>query len=231
MQDNNIEKKITILMPALNEEESIGKTISMIPFSVLREAGYDPEIIVVDGGSHDRTANIASSLGARVINSERGYGRQYRLGFENSTGEIIVTADSDCSYPMDEIPGLISLLETENLDFLHTNRFACMDTDSMMPLNLVGNKILTFFANLLFRFRFKDSQSGMWIFRKEILPELSLSGNGMSLSQEIKIRSFSKFRAREVDSCYRKRVGSVKLRMFIDGCDNLYNLFKLRFQL
>ena len=215
-------------MPALNEEESIGKTISLIPLTKLRELGYDPEILVVDGGSHDNTAGIASASGAKVINSPRGYGRQYRLGFKTALGEIIITADSDCSYPMEEIPKLLNMLETENLDFIHTNRFAFMDLDSMMPLNKFGNKVLTLFANLFFRYRLKDSQSGMWIFRKKILDDINLSGNGMSLSQEIKIKAFRNCKAREIDSCYRKRVGKVKLRMFVDGCDNLFNLFKMR---
>jgi glycosyltransferase involved in cell wall biosynthesis len=220
--------KITILMPALNEEESIGKTISMIPLEKLNELGYDSEILVVDGGSHDNTSGIASALGARVINSHPGYGRQYLLGFKNSLGEVLVTADSDCSYPMEEIPKLLNMLETENLDFIHTNRFAFMDHDSMMPLNKFGNKMLTLFANLLFNFKLKDSQSGMWVFRKKILDDITLTGNGMSLSQEIKIKAFRHFKAREVDSCYRKRVGKVKLRMFVDGCNNLFNLFKMR---
>ena len=106
-----------------------------------------------------------------------------------------------------------------------------MDHNSMMPLNRFGNRVLTFVTNILFRFGFKDSQSGMWVFRREILEKLALGGTGMSLSQEIKIKAFSKCRAREVDSCYRKRVGTVKLRMFMDGLDNLWSLFKLRFTL
>jgi dolichol-phosphate hexosyltransferase len=220
--------KITILMPALNEEESIGKTISMIPLDVLRQAGYDPEVLIVDGGSQDKTVEFSKSVGAEVIFSHRGYGRQYRHGFENAHGEIIVTADSDCSYPMEQIPDLLKTLREENLDFISTNRFAYMDRKSMMPLNKFGNMILTFITNLLFNFNIKDSQSGMWIFRKEILKKIKLTGNGMSLSQEIKIRAFRNFQAREVDSTYRKRVGKVKLRMFMDGMDNLYNLLKLR---
>jgi glycosyltransferase involved in cell wall biosynthesis len=215
-------------MPAINEEDSIGKTISMIPLDKIESMGFSPEILIVDGGSLDNTCSVATSLGARVINSPRGYGRQYRLGFKSSLGEILITADSDCSYPMEEIPKLLNILETENLDFIHTNRFAFMDHDSMKPLNRFGNKVLTLFTNLLFSFHFKDSQSGMWVFRKKILDGMSLNGNGMSLSQEIKIKAFRNFKAREIDSCYRKRVGKVKLRMFIDGCDNLFNLFKIR---
>ena len=221
--------KITILMPALNEEESIGRTIAMIPLYVLRESGYEPEVLVVDGGSRDNTVVVAKEMGANVIRSKKGYGRQYRLGFENCHGEIIITADSDCSYPMEEIPKLLKILESENLDFISTNRFAFMEQDSMMPLNKFGNKVLTLVANILFNYKLKDSQSGMWVFRKNILKRIKLTGNGMSLSQEIKIRAFTKCKTKEVDSCYRKRVGKVKLRMFLDGLDNLFNLFKMRF--
>ncbi|MCX6334437.1 MAG: glycosyltransferase family 2 protein, partial [Bacteroidia bacterium] len=213
---------------ALNEEESIGKTIEMIPFNVLKESGFDPEVLIVDGDSTDRTVEKARELGARVVFSRRGYGRQYKMGFKEAKGEIIITADSDCSYPMEEIPGLINILLSENLDFISTNRFANMDKDSMSFLNKLGNKILTFSANLLFDFRINDSQSGMWIIRKNIFDSINLTGNGMSLSQEIKIRSYKNFKVREVDSTYRKRVGKVKLRMFVDGMDNLYNLLKLR---
>jgi glycosyltransferase involved in cell wall biosynthesis len=220
--------KITILMPALNEEESIGRTIALIPSEKLKEAGYDYEILVVDGGSRDNTPEAARSMGAKVLSSEKGYGRQYLLGFENAQGEIIVTADSDCSYPMEEIPELLNILITENLDFISTNRFAFMDHDSMMPVNRFGNRVLTFIANLLFGFSLKDSQSGMWIFRKTILEKINLTSNGMSLSQEIKIKAFSNFKSREVDSSYRKRIGKVKLRIFIDGLDNLFHLVKMR---
>jgi glycosyltransferase involved in cell wall biosynthesis len=220
--------KITILMPALNEEESIGRTIALIQDEKLKEAGYDYEILVVDGGSRDNTPETARSMGAKVLSSEKGYGRQYRLGFENAKGEIIVTADSDCSYPMEEIPELLNILITENLDFISTNRFAFMDHDSMMPVNRFGNRVLTFIANLLFSFSLKDSQSGMWIFRKAILEKINLTSNGMSLSQEIKIKAFRNFKSREVDSSYRKRIGKVKLRIFIDGLDNLFNLVKMR---
>jgi glycosyltransferase involved in cell wall biosynthesis len=222
---------ISVLMPALNEEDSVAKTIESIPFDALKELDYQAEIIVIDGGSTDRTVERAKSAGAAVIVSKRGYGRQYKAGFAAAKGEIICTADSDCSYPMEEIPALLNMLINENLDFISTNRFAGMDHDSMASVNWFGNRFLTIVSGLLFRFKIKDSQSGMWVFRKKILDEINLVGNGMPLSQEIKIRAFSKFRAREVDSTYRKRVGKVKLRIFIDGFDNLVSLIRLRFEL
>lgn len=216
-------------MPALNEEESIGRTINSIPKDKLTGVGYETDILIVDGGSTDNTVELARALGANVIISRKGYGRQYRAGFEIACGEIICTADSDCSYPMEEIPGLINTLLSENLDFISTNRFAFMDRGSMASLNKLGNRFLTIVANILFSFNLKDSQSGMWVFRKRILEQIILTGNGMSLSQEIKIRAFGKYKAREIDSTYRKRVGKVKLRIFLDGLENLFSLLKIKF--
>jgi glycosyltransferase involved in cell wall biosynthesis len=222
---------ISVLMPALNEQESVVKTIESIPVKILERNGYRTEIIIIDGGSTDHTAELARSAGAKVIVAEKGYGRQYKEGFKVAAGEIICTADSDCSYPMEEIPRLINILLNEGLDFISTNRFASMDHDSMASVNWFGNRFLTFVTNLLFWPTLKDSQSGMWVFRKNILDELKLWGNGMSLSQEIKIRAFHKYNAREVDSTYRKRIGKVKLRIFIDGVGNLFGLLRLRFDL
>ena len=216
---------LTILMPALNEEESIVQTIKNIPLAKLKETGYDAEILIVDGGSTDKTAEIAKSLGARVIQSERGYGRQYRLGFREAKGDVIATADSDNSYPMEEIPKLLKILEKENLDFISTNRFSGLSKGSMRLLNYFGNKVLTFFANFLFGLELEDSQSGMWVFKKRALGKINLTSNGMPLSQEIKIEAFKKLRAQEVNSSYKKRVGEVKLRMFKDGWENLKHLF------
>jgi len=215
-------------MPALNEEESVGKTISSIPVDDIRGMGYDTEIMIVDGGSTDNTVEIAISHGAKVIRSEKGYGRQYCAGFEQASGEIICTADSDCSYPMEEIPRLVGILIRDDLDFISTNRFALMDHQSMTPIKKFGNRFLTLVTNLLFSLHINDSQSGMWVFRKNILEGLKLTGTGMSLSQEIKIKSFGKYKAREIDSSYRKRVGKVKLRIFIDGLGNLFSLIRIR---
>ena len=223
-----MQKKLTILMPSLNEEKSIAKTIRAIPISKL-SAEYKLDILVVDGGSTDKTIAIAESCGARVIKCERGYGRQYRLGFLAALGDIIVTADSDNSYPMHEIPALLEIMKKEKLEFISTNRFANIKEKAMRPFNRIGNIILTFFTNLLFSLNISDSQSGMWLLNKDILIKFDLTSNGMALSQEIKIEAFKKSKAKEVDSSYYKRIGKVKLRMFRDGFGNLYHLFWKRF--
>jgi hypothetical protein len=98
----------------------------------------------------------------------------------------------------------------------------------MSQVHLLGNKLLTYFTRVLFRVSLKDSQSGMWVFRKNILDKVVLSSEGMSFSEEIKIVAFSLFKSTEFPIPYRKRIGKQKLRTVIDGLKNLAYLFNLR---
>ena len=220
--------RLTVLMPALNEEMSIGSTIDHIPFEKLRKMGIETDVLIIDGGSTDRTVDIAIIKGAKVMNSIKGYGIQYRAGFEKAQGDIIVTADSDCSYPMEDIPDLVDALIKENLDFITANRFGKLEKNSMSWLNLIGNRALTWVTNILFLLNLKDSQSGMWVIKKDSLKKITLKSNGMPLSQEIKIEAFKKLNAKEIESRYGKRVGQRKLRIFGDGWDNLTSLIRKR---
>jgi hypothetical protein len=93
-----------------------------------------------------------------------------------------------------------------------------------------GNFALTFVSNLFFGVRIKDSQSGMWVFRRSILDRLVLSDDGMPMSEEIKIEAFRKARSVEVPIAYRRRVGEVKLSSWKDGWKNMKFLFRKRFR-
>jgi hypothetical protein len=218
-------EKISIIIPALNEEEAIGATLSSIPRERLEAKGYEVEVLVIDGGSRDKTRDVAESMGARVIvEPRRGYGRAYKTGFENCTGDIIVTGDADGTYPFEKIPELLRMLE--GFDFLTTDRFASMEEGAMSRMHYIGNQMLSFALRLLYRVDVKDSQSGMWIFRKEILKDLDLRADGMEFSEEIKAEAFRKCRAREVPIHYGKRIGEKKIRSFRDGFKNLAYLFR-----
>ncbi|MBS7633225.1 glycosyltransferase family 2 protein [Candidatus Bathyarchaeota archaeon] len=220
---------VSVVIPSLNEEEGIGSTIDEIPVKELQRMGYDVEILVVDGNSIDRTREIAEKMGATVIiEARRGYGRAYKTGFEKARGDIIVTLDADATYPALNIPKFVRYLTEQKLDFITTNRLAFMENEAMAPLHKVGNAILTLASRILFLVKIADSQSGMWIFRKEILRELDLTSDGMGLSEEIKIKAFKKFRAKEVPIKYRKRLGAAKINSFDDGIKNLLFLLRLR---
>ena len=229
---NKNKKKISVVIPALNEETAIEQTIKGVPESELNKMGYDVEILIVDNGSTDRTAEISKNAGARVIyEPRRGYGRAYRTGFEHATGDIIATADADLTYPVEDIPQFVKILNDEELDFITTNRLADTNDGAMSFQNKLGNFGLTMATRLLFPVNIKDSQSGMWIFRRNILENLSLKSDGMALSQEIKLRAsyFAKCRWKEIPIKYKVRVGEVKLRKWRDGFQNLSHLIKLRF--
>ncbi|HDP97498.1 MAG TPA: glycosyltransferase family 2 protein [Euryarchaeota archaeon] len=221
-------RRLSVIIPTMNEEQSIGLVIDDIRKHL--PPGIESEILIVDTDSKDRTREIAASKGAVVIDEpRRGYGRAYKTGFENASGDIICTLDADMTYPADRIPDLIALLDKEQLEFLTTNRFAQMEPGAMSASHRIGNKLLSIVARILFRVKVKDSQSGMWVFRKDILPRLDLTSDKMALSEEIKIEAFRKARAREVPIRYSPRVGEVKLNTWDDGLQNLKFLFKKRF--
>jgi len=219
------------VIPALNEEAGIGKVIDQVPREALARLGYDVEVIVVDGESRDRTRDIAEAKGARVIIEPRkGYGRAYKTGFDRARGDVIVTADADTTYPVETLHELVARLDREGLDFITTNRFARLAPGAMSAKHRIGNWVLTTTAKTLFLVRIDDSQSGMWAFRRSILPKLRLTSDGMPLSEEIKIEAFRAdgVRAAEVPIEYRVRVGEVKLSSFKDGWRNLSFLWKKR---
>jgi glycosyltransferase involved in cell wall biosynthesis len=220
--------RLSIVIPTMNEEQSIGQVIDAIRQSISDSLSY--EILIVDTDSKDRTREIALSKGARIIDEpRRGYGRAYKTGFEAASGEIIATLDADMTYPADMIEGLVRLLDSEKLEFISTNRFANLKPGAMSATHKLGNKILSLAVRLLFGVRVRDSQSGMWVFRKEILPRLNLTSDGMSFSEELKIEAFRKTRAKEVPISYSPRVGEVKLNTWRDGWNNFKFLFKKRF--
>jgi len=224
--------KISIIIPALNEEEAIEGVIRSIPKDELHSMGFDVQILVVDGNSHDRTRELASKAGADVIIEPRlGYGRAYKTGFACATGDIIATADADSTYPVEDIPKFVRMLQEENLDFITTNRFAFMDKGAMSFRNRIGNNVLNSATRLLFQLNLKDSQSGMWVFRKDILDRLILKSDKMSFSEELKIEAchFAKCRWKEMPIQYRARVGKIKLRGWQDGFRNLFYLVRKRF--
>lgn len=210
--------KVTVVIPTMNEEESIGEVLDSIPKDFA-----DVEVLIVDTNSKDRTVEIAKEKGAAVISEpRRGYGRAYKTGFENARGEIIVTLDGDTTYPAEEIPALVEMLVHDDLDFITCDRISLLKPGVMSMQHRVGNRILSMASNILYGTRIRDSQSGMWVFKKDILKALRLTSDGMPFSEEIKAEAYRKgFKCREVPIEYRIRKGEVKLNTWRDGYRNL----------
>jgi glycosyltransferase involved in cell wall biosynthesis len=218
-------QKITVITPCLNEEQGIERVLRLMPEFV-------DEVIVVDNGSTDRTSEVAHSFGARVIREDvRGYGRAYKTGFAFATGDIIVTLDGDQSYPPDAISYLLEAFLHLDVDFLNASRFPVRDPRAMSLKHKMGNLILSLAMSILYFRWVRDSQSGMWVFRRSILEGMKLTSNGMALSEEIKIEALKRDRMRfmEISIMYTSRMGEIKLNPWRDGIYNLWFLVKKRF--
>lgn len=226
--------KVSIVIPALNEERGVGKTIDAIKVGYFKKHEWGLEIIIVDGDSKDNTREIATRKGAQVILEKRkGYGRAYKTGFAHATGDIIVTGDADATYPFNTIHEYIQMLLDQHLDFITTDRFAELKHGSMSLKHRFGNLALAWTLRVLYLVNIRDSQSGMWIFRRDALSKvqpLETFNDGMPFSEEIKIEMFTNkhVKTKEIPSTLFAREGQVKLESFKDGIKNLKFLFKKR---
>jgi dolichol-phosphate hexosyltransferase len=225
-------KGLSVVIPALNEEDGIAETVRAIPREQIRRMGYNTQVLVVDNGSNDRTAELAAGAGADVVLEPiRGYGAALKKGFSAASGNVIVTADADATYPVEAIPVLLETLDRDRLDFLTTNRFVSLDKAAMSPQNRFGNAVLALETRFLFGMNMKDPESGMWMFRKDILDRLKLHSNSWPLSHEIKIEAcyYGGCRWKEVPIRYRVRLGRTKLlNGWRVGFDDLLHIAKKR---
>lgn len=214
-----------MIIPCLNEEQGIEQVLRRMPEFV-------DEVIVVDNNSTDRTAEVAEKLGAFVIREEvRGYGRSYKKGFAHASGDVIITLDGDHSYPPDAISYLIEAFLHLEADFLNASRFPVRDSRAMSFKHKFGNWVLSVAMSFLFFRWVRDSQSGMWVFRRSILEEMTLESDGMAFSEEIKIEALKNpnVRFQEISIQYSSRLGEIKLNPWRDGFANLFFLVKKRF--
>jgi glycosyltransferase involved in cell wall biosynthesis len=218
-------RSITVIIPCLNEEQGIEKVLRRMPEFV-------DQVIVVDNGSTDRTSDVARSFGAEVIREEvRGYGRAYKRGFSQATGDVLVTLDGDHSYPPDAISYLLEAFLHLDVDFLNASRFPVRDRNAMSFKHQFGNWVLSLAMSLLYFRWVSDSQSGMWVLNRGILKDMDLASDGMAFSEEIKIEALKNSRVRfaEISILYSSRLGEIKLNPWRDGFYNLWFLVKKRF--
>jgi len=217
--------KITVVIPCLNEEQGIERVLRRMPEFV-------DEILVVDNGSTDRTAEVAKQFGATVIREDvRGYGRAYKRGFALATGDILITLDGDHSYPRMRFSYLLEAFLHLGADFLNASRFPVRDKQAMSFKHKFGNLVLSLALSVLFFRWVRDSQSGMWVLRRSILKQMKLESDGMAFSEEIKIEALLHPTARfeEISIQYSSRLGEIKLNPWRDGFNNLFFLLRKRF--
>ena len=215
-----------MVIPCLNEEQGIEQVLTRMP-------DFVDQVIVVDNGSTDATGLVAQRFGATVIREDvRGYGRSYKRGFSEATSDVIVTLDGDHSYPPDAISYLLEAFLHLEADFLNASRFPVRDRRAMSFKHKFGNLVLSIAMSLLYFRWVRDSQSGMWVFRRSILKEMKLESDSMAFSEEIKIEALKNpnVRFQEISIQYSSRLGEIKLNPWRDGFYNLFFLLRKRFR-
>ncbi len=220
--------EVSVIVPTMNEEASIGAVIDEIRATL---AGRDLEILTVDTNSRDRTNEIATAKGARVVSEpRRGYGRAYKTGFAQAQGRYVCTLDADLTYPAGRFPDFLRILDEGRADFVAGDRMSRLSRDAMTGMHRLGNTMLNLAFRFLYRYPMHDSQSGMWAFRRDVLPNLHVLHEGMAFSEELKTEVIRRgYRYVEVPIEYRVRVGDKKIRSFSDAFQNFFWLFRKRF--
>jgi glycosyltransferase involved in cell wall biosynthesis len=213
---------LSVVIPAYNEEAGIAEIaqrVLKVKNDLVKVGIANLELLVVDDGSRDRTAEIAGKIeGVRMIRHEKnkGYGGALKTGFSMAQGELIGFLDADGTYPPECFPELCLAVLNGN-DLVIGSRMA--GAESKMPLTRrVGN---FFFANLLSlvgRYKVSDSASGMRVFKREILEQLYPLPDGLNLTPVMSTRAIHEgIKMAEVPIPYSERLGRSKLSVVHDG--------------
>jgi glycosyltransferase involved in cell wall biosynthesis len=213
---------ISVVIPCLNEAPTIERCV-VSALGVLQEYGIPGEVIVVDNGSDDGSAELAEAAGARVVHEpRRGYGSAYLAGFAAARGDRIMMADADLTYDFGEIPRFVEQLDN-GAELVIGNRMAKIHPGAMPWLHrYVGNPLLTGILSLFYRTGVADAHCGMRALRREVLPRLDLRTTGMEFASEMVIRaSKENLKIAQLPIEYHPREGESKLSTWSDGWRHL----------
>ena len=213
---------LSVVIPAYNEERGIAE-IALRVLSIresLKNVGVSGlEVIIVDDGSHDKTAEIAGSIqGVRTIRhiANKGYGAALKTGFAQASGELIGFLDADGTYPPEHFPELCVKV-MDGCELVIGSRMA--GSESKMPLTRrIGNLFFAGLLTLVGRQRVSDSASGMRVFRREVMERVYPLPDGLNLTPVMSTRAIHEgVRMEEVPIPYSERLGRSKLSVVRDG--------------
>ncbi len=206
--DADLDREISVVMITMNEEKAVGKVIADIQAAV-----PGAEILIVDS-SKDATADIAQSMGARVIRQfpPRGYGRAMDLALRSFKGAVGVTLDCDDTYPVDQIRPMARMVLRDGWDLVDGSRLE-RKPEAMPWLNYLANWGFALIASVFFLRRVTDLHSGMRAYRRGMIESLGYDPVGAGLPVEILLRAVRKrFRVTSIFIAYRERIGVSTLR-------------------
>jgi glycosyltransferase involved in cell wall biosynthesis len=211
--------QISVVIPCLDEEQAVGAVVDQA-WDGIERSGRTGEVIVVDNGSTDDSAEIAAEHGATVVfEPRRGYGQAYLTGLAHAHGDFIVMADADGTYPVAELGRFVDALEA-GADVVLGSRFEGRIHEGAMPWRnrWIGNPILTALLNRLFGIRVSDAHCGMRAARRSSLSLLDLHSTGMEFASEMVFKASRRhLTVDEVPIEYFPRTGESKLSPFSDA--------------
>ncbi len=224
------QSKITIILPALNEEATIGKVIEEIPKHALEHIGHIVQVLVVDGNSIDKTRQIAEEKGATVIVVPRkGKGIAVRTVLKTIDADFIFMLDADYTYPATYIPDMLNLLARYDV-VIGSRLKGQREKGAMRLFNLVGNYLLSLLATFLYQKRVSDVCTGCWGFKAKVVKSLNLRATGFNLEAELFSQLSRKgYSITEIPIYYRQRPSRAKLRAIRDGIRIGWTLITRRF--
>ena len=215
-------ERVSVVLPCLNEAATIGASVAKALRGIAR-GGLAGEVLVADNGSTDGSDTIAEEAGARVVYAPvRGYGAALRKGFAEAKYDILVMADADDTYDLEDLAAVVAPLAA-GADLALANRFADISDGAMPWLHRrVGTPSINLLLRLAYGVRVGDSQSGYRAIRRGTLDQLDLHSDGMELASEMLIKaSRLGLGIAEAPSTYGVRRGESKLRSLRDGWRHL----------
>ncbi len=214
---------ISIVMPCLNEEQTVESCVRKA-LAWLERSPYSGEVVVVDNGSTDRSAELAAAAGASVVQEPRpGYGAALRRGFAEGTGDWLVMGDCDDTYDFGDLDPLMKPL-AEGYDMAVGNRFAGGIAPGAMTWShrYIGTPVISFLLRVFSGLKVGDSQCGLRAFTREALDRLDLRTDGMELASEMILKSARRgLRVADIPVPYDIRLGEAKLNTMRDGWRHL----------
>lgn len=217
---------VSVIIPVFNEEVTVGEVVTRTK-KTLEKLGITYEVLVVDDGSYDRSAEIAFRQKATVFREyHKGKGFALRCGFNHAKGKFIVTLDADGSHKPEEIPMVLRSLIDGKVDFVVGSRFAdSEDNKTKIPkINRTGNKLFNKMTGCLTGLKVTDSQSGFRGIRASLIKGMKLGSHGYEIESEMLVKAFRMgARVAEIPISFDQRtVGSSKLDPLRDGVRILY---------
>jgi len=212
--------KLSVVIPARNEEITLGRVLEDLTATVPRLLGYDVEIICVDDHSTDRTAEIARSYGARVVANTRkpGKGMALRTGFEAATGDLIAMLDADYSHRPEDLPVLLEALRADAVGLVIASR-VWGGSEEYTHIRALGNVFLSGLLGLCTRRYLSDALNGYKAFRRGVFTDFTYTSKAFEIEIELIANALRKgYRVVEVSSRERARAGGeMKSRVIRHG--------------